>query len=102
MRPVTQSPPGRPAGPAELDGGRGGLRGRLLFHGATDVDDIVGDDAKPDPAVHSDVALVSAAVEAVSPFDDADASFATVAPFLAVAEPALSLLSLAFWVWVWR
>src|SRR5580704_7001477 len=53
---------------------------RLLFHGATDVDDVVGDDAEAHPAVHSDVALVSAAVEAVSPFDDADASLASGAP----------------------
>jgi hypothetical protein len=47
-------------------------------------------------AVHSDGALVSAAVKAVSPFDDADASLASGVPFLAVAEPALSLLALTF------
>ena len=72
------------------------MRGRLLFHGATDVNDIVGDDAEPHPAVHSDVALVAAAVETVSPLDHADASLASGAPFLAVAEPALFLLALAF------
>jgi hypothetical protein len=60
------------------------------------VDDVVGDDAETHPAVHSDGALVSAAIEAVSPFDDADASLTSGAPFLAVAEPALSLLALAF------
>ena len=41
-------------------------------------------------------ALVSAAIEAVSPFDDADASLTSGAPFLAVAESALFLLALAF------
>jgi hypothetical protein len=68
----------------------------LLFDRATDVDDIVGDDPEADPAVHSEVALVAAAVEAMSPFDDADAPLASGAPFLAVAEPALSLLTFAF------
>src|SRR5271165_4359243 len=76
--------------------GRDDSRSRLLFHHATDVDDVVGDDAETHPAVHSDGALVPAAVEAVSSFDDADASLASGAPFLAVAEPALSLLALAF------
>ena len=76
--------------------GRDDSRSRLLFHDATDVDDVVGDDAETHPAVHSDGALVSAAVEAVSSFDDADASLASGAPFLAVAESALSLLALAF------
>jgi hypothetical protein len=46
----------------------------LLVQGATDVDEIVGDDAEPDPAPHSGVALVAAAVEAVSAFGDADAA----------------------------
>src|ERR1700730_6889480 len=33
---------------------------RLYVHGATDVDDVVGDDAEADPAVRSDVALAAA------------------------------------------
>jgi len=78
--------PDRPAQPS-LDSGLDGLRGRLLFDSATDV---VGDDAEAD---HSDGALVAAAVETVSLFDDADASPASCAPLLAVAEPALSLLA---------
>jgi hypothetical protein len=82
-------------GPTEGGGGQDDLRSRLVFHDATDVDDVVGDDAETHPAVHSDGALVSAAVEAVSPFDDADASLASGAPFLAVTKPALSLLMLA-------
>ena len=33
------------------------LRDRLLFDSSTDVDDIVGDDTKADPAFHSDEPL---------------------------------------------
>ena len=66
------------------------------MHGATDVDEVVGDDAEANPAVHSDVTLIAAAVEAVSPLDHADATLASGAPLLAVAEPALSLLAFAF------
>src|SRR5207245_711716 len=83
-------------GRMEAEVARSGLRGRLLFDGATDVDKIVGDDAKTDPSVHSDEALVAATDEAVPSLDHADASLASGAPFLAVAEPALSLLALAF------
>ena len=60
-----------------------------------DVDEVVGDDAEPDPAFHSGVALVAAAVEAVSASGDADSCLASGAPFLALAEPALLLLALA-------
>ena len=38
----------------------------MLFDGATDIDDVVGDNAEADPAVHSDVALLAAAIEASS------------------------------------
>ena len=34
----------------------------MFFHGATDVDDIVGDDAEADPAVHSEVACAGEVV----------------------------------------
>jgi hypothetical protein len=71
----------------------GGLRGGSFFHGPADVDDVVGDDPEANPALHSDVALVATAAEAVSPFDDADASLASGAPFLTVAEPPLLLLT---------
>jgi len=66
----------------------------VLFHSAADVDEIVGDDAEPDPAVHPDEALVAAAGEAVPPFDHADAPLRSGAPFLTVTEPALFLLAL--------
>src|SRR6266508_1994203 len=71
------------------------LRGGLLLHGLADVDEVIGDHAEPDPALHAGFALVPATVEAVAAFDDADASLASGAPFLAVAEPALLLLALA-------
>ncbi len=45
------------------------LKGHLLLHGVTNVDDVVSDDAEADPAGYSDVAIVAAAT---SPFDDAD------------------------------
>ena len=67
----------------------------LFFHRAADVDEVVGDHAEPDPALHSGVALVAAAIEPVSPLDHADASLASGPPFLAVAEPALLLLAFA-------
>jgi hypothetical protein len=81
---------------AKLDDGVADLLGRLLLHVTTDVDDVVGDDAEADPAVHSNVALVAAAGEAVSPFDYADAALASGTPLLAVAERALFLLAFAF------
>src|SRR5258708_12271700 len=71
------------------------LREGLFFECGTDVDEVVGDDAEPDPTLHSGIAFVAAAVEPVSPLDHADASLASGPPFLSVAEPALSLLSFA-------
>ena len=71
----------------------GGLSDGLFPHRAANVDHVVGDDSKPDPPLHSDVALVAATVEAVAPLDDADASLASGPPFLAVAEPALLLFA---------
>ena len=49
------------------------VRRGLLVQGPADVDEVVSDDAEPDPAFHSSVALVAAAVEAVSALGDADA-----------------------------
>src|SRR5262245_31068857 len=59
---------------------------------AADVDEVGGDHAEPDPALHAGLAPVAAAREAVPALDDADASLAPGAPFLTVAEPALLLL----------
>src|SRR5439155_1308950 len=77
------------AGPArELWGG-------LFVHGAADVEEVIGDYAKPDPALHTGIAFIAAAIEAVPALDHADAALASGPPFLAVAEPALFLLALA-------
>jgi hypothetical protein len=57
---------------------RSRLRGRFLFERATDVDEIIRNDAEADPSVHSDESLVAAAREAVSSLDHADASLASV------------------------
>jgi hypothetical protein len=70
------------------------LRSGLFFLGTANVDEVVGDHAEPDPALHSGIALVSAAIEAVPPLGDADASLASGPPLLAIAEPALPLLTL--------
>jgi hypothetical protein len=78
-------------------GGLGGegLQPGLPGHDAADVDEIISDHAEADPALHSAIAPVAAAIETVSPLDHADATLASGAPFLAVAEPALLLLALA-------
>src|SRR5882724_8597085 len=72
------------------------LRCRLHLDGVADVDNVVGDHAEPDPTLHSGIAFVAAAIEPVSPLGDADASLASRSPSLAIAEPALPLLSFSF------
>src|ERR1700750_442864 len=52
--------------------------------------------ASPTPAVHSDEALIAATAQTVSPLYHANTSFTSGTPFLAVAEPAFPLLTLAF------
>jgi subtilisin len=64
---VMQNPPGMSGGYADPDSGRA-LFASLLVHRATDVDDVVGDHAEADPALHSNEALVTAPVEAMSAF----------------------------------
>src|ERR1700704_797836 len=46
--------------------------GGSLVHRAADVEEIVGDYAEPDPALHSIIGLVPAATESMSSFDDAE------------------------------
>ena len=72
-----------------------GLAAGLLVHRATDVDEVIGDHPEANPALHSGVAFVSAAIEPVPSLDHADATLAAGPPFLAVAEPALLLLAFA-------
>jgi hypothetical protein len=43
-----------------------GLRVRLLGHSSTEIDEVISNDAEPDPTLHSGLAFVSAAVKAVS------------------------------------
>jgi hypothetical protein len=47
------------------------------------VNDIVSDDADANPALHSDMPLVAATAEAMSPIDYSDESLAFNAPLLA-------------------
>ncbi len=65
--------------------GSEGLLPGLLGHDAADVDEIISDHAEADPALHSGIAPVAAAIETVSPLDHADATLASGAPFLAVS-----------------
>ena len=58
-----------------------------------EINEIVGDDPEPHPALHSIVAGISAPVEAMSTLAHADATFAPSAPSLAAAEPALLLFA---------
>ena len=58
----------------------------------SDVDQVVGDDAQPDPAFHAVGAAVAAAVQPVSPLQYTDASFRSRPPPLGLAEPAFPLL----------
>src|SRR5262245_2114719 len=71
------------------------LLASFLLQSSADVDEVVGDHAKPGPALHADLASVAATVEPVSPLDHTDASLASGPPFLAVAEPPLLLLASA-------
>ena len=54
-----------------------------------DVDEVIGDDAKTDPALDTGRALVAATVQTVSTLRKTDTAFASGAPLLGVAEPAL-------------
>src|SRR5215510_1052190 len=73
----------------------GRLGGRLGGDSVAEIDEIVGDDPEPDPALHSIVAGIAASVETMPTLADADAPLASGAPSLATAEPALLLLALA-------
>ena len=69
------------------------LLGSWPSQGAADGDEVVGDDAEADPALHAGIAFVAAAVEAMAAFDHADAALAAGAPDLTSAEPALLLFA---------
>ena len=61
----------------------------------TDVDQVVGDDAQPDPALDAGHAFVATTVQAMASLEKTDTTFTAGAPFLRVAEPAFLLESLA-------
>ena len=61
----------------------------------TDVDEIVCDDAEPDPPVHASVAFIAVPRQSVSTLHHTDAAFTPRPPALPVLEPALLLFSLA-------
>src|SRR6202022_4980240 len=65
----------------------------LACEGAADFDQVCGHHPEADPALHSGIPLVQAAIEPVPSLDHADATLAAGPPFLAVAEPALLLLA---------
>ena len=56
----------------------------LFGYSASNVDEIVGDHAEPDPTLHSVITFVSAATETVSLLGHADPSLASGSPFLAL------------------
>ena len=58
-----------------------------------EVDEFVGDDPKPDPALHSIVAGIPRPVETVPTLADTDAPLTPGAPSLAAAEPVMLGLS---------
>src|SRR5262245_13576563 len=63
-----------------VNGRRPGLRAGLLGHGAADVEQIVGDHAEANPALHAGLASVSAAVQPVPSLGHGDAAFAAGPP----------------------
>jgi hypothetical protein len=84
-----------PAGsaPARCERRGLGLAAGLLGHDAADVDQASA--ITPRPTQRFRHPLVLAAIESVPSLNDADATVAAGAPFLAVAEPALLLLAFA-------
>ena len=69
---------------------------RIAAEDAPDVDEVIGDHAESDPALHAAFTMIPAAVKAVAPLHHTDASLAAGPPFLPGAEPALVLFQLAF------
>ena len=61
----------------------------------SDVDQVVGDDAQPHPALPAFLAAVAATIQSVSPLQETAASFRTRSPFLSPPEPALLLVPAA-------
>ena len=60
-----------------------------------DADQVIGDDAEPDPALHSIETMVATAVESMTSFQHADAPFRADAPALPAPEPSLPFIGVA-------
>ena len=56
-----------------------------------EVDQIVGDDAQANPALHAREPFVATAVQAMAALKQTDATFTAGAPLLSVAKPAFLL-----------
>jgi hypothetical protein len=65
--------------------------GTLQSEAAADLNDVVGDDCQPDPALHALESTIAATTQPVSPLQHADASLASGLPALSGSEPTLLL-----------
>ena len=65
--------------------------GSLQGEAAADLDDVVGDNAKADPALYTCAPSIAAAIQSVAPLQHADAAFASGPPALSGSEPTRSL-----------
>ena len=63
---------------------------------ASNINEVIRNHTEPDPAFHSIITFVPAAIETVPPLGDADAPLRSGPPFLTLAEPAFLLLAFAF------
>src|SRR6266436_5580278 len=68
-----------------------GTSGPLQSQAAADLDDVVRDDSKADPSLHTFQASIAAAVQPMTTFQHADAALASGPPTLPGAEPTRSL-----------
>src|SRR5882762_9287963 len=68
-----------------VGGGSAGPSG----HGATDVDQVVGDDAQADPTLHAVGSFVAGSVQSVTSFQEADPALAPGSPPLGMGDGRL-------------
>ena len=54
---------------------------------AADLDDLVGDNAKADPSLHTFETSIAAAIQSVAPLQHANATFASGPPALSGSKP---------------
>jgi hypothetical protein len=68
-----------------------GMSSRLQCQATTDLDDVVCDHPKANPALHAFEPSISTAIQSVAPLQHADAAFASGPPALPSSEPTRSL-----------